>query len=237
MQIQVMLRAAGELKIPLSYNHQLQSAIYAKLREVGESDFWHECGFSFTKVYKAFVFGPLKGSYSIEGKHICFKRGVSFEVRSPLPEFCDAVQRSLELQPQITLFDTCLDVVEVKLSNQHINGCSATFTAESPIIAYSTDKDRYTHFYGPEDECFVRMLERNYKRKYIALFDQEPDDIAIVPIGEHRRIVTKFKDTWLTGWKGKYQITGSSRTLEFIYNAGLGSKNTQGFGLLKAETL
>jgi len=51
--------------------------------------------------------------------------------------------------------------------------------------------------------------------------------------GHHKRVVTKYKDTWINGWKGMYRISGSSRALEFIYNTGLGSKNSQGFGLLE----
>lgn len=237
MQIKIILRAENGLTIPLNYNHQVQSAIYAKLREVGESDFWHDCGFASEKVYKAFVFGALNGSHSVRDKHITFNGDISLEVRSPMLSFCDALQRSIELRPQIKLFDTCLDVVGAGLINQHINGRSAVFSTESPVIIYSTDEDKHTHFYSPDDECYVEMLTDNFKRKYIALTGAAADNIIIEPIGSHKKVVTNFKGTWLNGWKGRYRITGDFRALEFLYNAGLGSKNSQGFGLLKLESI
>ncbi len=237
MQIKILLRAENGLIIPLNYNHQVQSAIYAKLREVGESDFWHDCGFSSDKVYKAFVFGALNGSYSVRDKLISFNRDISLEIRSPMLSFCDALQRSIELKPQIKLFDTWLTVAGAGLTNQHINGRSAVFTAETPIIAYRTDEDKHIHFYGPDDECHAEMLIKNFRRKYAAMTGMEPDDIEVRAIGSHKKVVTNFKGTWLNGWKGRYKITGDYRALEFLYNAGLGSKNSQGFGMLKLENV
>lgn len=69
------------------------------------------------------------------------------------------------------------------------------------------------------------MLTDNFRRKNIAAVGAEPDDIVIEPIGAHKKVVTNFKGTWLNGWKGHYRITGDFRALEFLYNAGLGSKN------------
>jgi len=237
MQIKIYLRAKNGLTVPLNYNHQVQSSIYAKLREVGESDFWHDCGFSSEKVYKAFVFGALNGSHFIENKHISFNGDISLEVRSPMLPFCDALQRSIELSPRVKLFDTWLDVVGAELTNLHINANSAVFSAESPVVVYSTDENRHTHFYGPDDECYAERLAENFSRKYIAMMCSTPDDIIIEPLGNHKKVVTNFKGTWLNGWKGSYRISGDFRALEFIYNAGLGSKNSQGFGMLRLESI
>ena len=52
------------------------------------------------------------------------------------------------------------------------------------------------------------------------------------PLEPQRRIVTRFKEKWITCYKGKYALTGSSKALEFIYNTGLGVKNSAGFGML-----
>jgi len=228
----ITMESKNELTIPLSYNHQLQSAIYAKLREVGESDFWHNCGFVSDKLYKEFVFGRLCGAYSIADKKLTFRGEISLELRSPLLPFCDSFQRSLELNPRIKLFDTFLDVTSATLLNQHINTSEATFTTISPVVSHVTDSDGHTIFFGPDDAEFSDRLESNFVRKYSALTGCLPAPISIQPLGTHKKTVTKFKSTWVTAWQGNYRICGSYDCLEFLYNAGLGEKNSQGFGLL-----
>ena len=57
MQLIITMRRPEKFRVPFNYNHQLQSAIYAKLREAGYSDFLHDGGYSSSHRYKAFVFG------------------------------------------------------------------------------------------------------------------------------------------------------------------------------------
>ena len=45
------------------------------------------------------------------------------------------------------------------------------------------------------------------------------------------KVVTRYKDTWLTGWTGRYALSSAPETLTFLYNAGLGQRNTAGFGI------
>lgn len=233
MQLRITMQTQNGLDIPLSYNHQVQSAIYAKLREVGESDFWHDSGYALGKVFKSFVFGPLSGKYTVKDKRIIFREEISLEIRSPILSFCDTLQRSLELNPSIRLGDTVLDITGIYPGNLHINADSAVFCAQSPVIAYSTDENKRRYFYGPHDDAFIGMITKNYEHKYLAITGQSPEAVIVEPLGEHRRVATCFKQSRLLGWKGDYRISGSSKALEFIYNTGLGSKNSQGFGLLK----
>ena len=73
----------------------------------------------------------------------------------------------------------------------------------------------------------------NYENKYRAVTGNEPEPLAIEPLDPQRKIVTRFKETWINGYKGSYALTGSHRALEFVYNAGLGVKNSAGFGMLE----
>lgn len=83
MQIILNFDLDTPLEIPLNYNYQLQSAVYAKLREIGVSDFWHDSGLGESETFKFFVFGPLLGNYRIEDKKIIFTDSISLEIRSP----------------------------------------------------------------------------------------------------------------------------------------------------------
>ncbi len=233
MQLKISLNPRSGLCIPLSYNHHVQSAIYRKLGEVGASDSLHDGGFGCERKFKGFVFGELRGKYTVKDKKLTFTETISLEVRSPVPSFCDALQRAVELAPQIKLFDTWLDVTGAELTNQHINRDSAVFRAVSPVVAYHTQADGHTVFLSPDDPNFISYLLNNFSRKYTAVAGAEPETVSISPVGSFRRVVTNFKGTWITGWKGLFSINGSSRSLEFLYDSGLGSKNSQGFGLLE----
>lgn len=232
MQLQITLRADGEPCFPLNYNHQLQSAIYSKLSEADASDSRHDVGFGGAKNFKAFVFGALRGRHTVENKTIRFTDEISFEVRSPIFQFCDDLQRSLELYPRIKLFDTALTVCGVSVLNRHINSRSIVAAANTAVVVHKTTADGKTIYYSPEEPEFTDGIERNFTRKFISVCGAAPRETDIIPTGSYKKVVTSYKDTWITGYLGKFELRGDRRELEFIYNTGLGAKNSQGFGML-----
>lgn len=232
MQILLLLQPEKELVIPFNYNHQLQSAIYAKLREGGGEKF-HDNGFGEERVFKAFVFGALKGAHSKEDSRFRFTGAVRLEVRSPVFEICDTLQRGFETNPTIRLFDTRLTVIDASLANVHITGGRQLFQTSSPVAVYRREPDGKTTFFAPGDPEFAAYLLSNYENKYRAVTGSEPEPLTIEPLDPQRKIVTRFKETWINGYKGNYALTGSPRALEFVYNAGLGVKNSAGFGMLE----
>lgn len=232
MQIYLTFKLDETLCIPLSYNYQLQSSIYSKLAEIGFSDFWHDEGFGETQNFKMFTFSPLSGSYSIVDKKICFENEISFEVRSPIFEFCDELQRSFEVRPYIKLFDTRLQLIGAGLTNQHINDGRALFSAASPVIVSTVLPDRKTEYFYPGDDCFIERLKNNYKNKFESAYEGNAPEIDIQVVSEGKKVVTKYKNIWLNGNKCELLVKGDCFALEFIYNSGLGEKNSQGFGFV-----
>ena len=81
---------------------------------------------------------------------------------------------------------------------------------------------------------FYQSINGNFFRKYQAYYGVPPiSDIQMnlcdnkVP----RKIVTKYKGIYITGWLGNYKISGERKYLDFLYQTGLGAKNSQGFGM------
>lgn len=234
MQIQLLLQPEKELVIPFNYNHQLQSALYAKMRE-GGGGYLHDEGYGEDRDFKAFVFGALKGEHRKEDKHFRFTGTVNLEVRSPVFELCDILQRGFERNPVCKLFDTRLTVVGASLGNVHFPGGREILHTVSPVAVYRTEPDGKTTFFSPDQPEFVPYLIANYENKYHAILGGEPEPVTIEPMEPQRRIVTRFKEKWMTCYKGNYALTGSSQALEFIYNTGLGVKNSAGFGMLEKQ--
>ena len=232
MQIILTMRAPDRLRIPFNYNHQLQSAIYAKLADVGASDFIHNGGYRSAHNYKAFVFGTLNGAHTVADGHFVFNGDIKLEIRSPFFEFCDSIQRSAELSPRMKLFDTPLDITDIAVANRHFTDGAYRFRANSPVCVFRTEPDGSTTYFSPDSPEFTKYLLLNFRNKFAAITGKDAPEIVISPQLRQRKIVTKFKDTWVNGWKGNYKISGSGQALEFLYNTGLGAKNSQGFGLL-----
>lgn len=231
MQIILNMKPRNPLIVPFNYNYQLQSAIYGKLREIDRSDFWHDKGFGDSAKFKAFTFGSLKGRYTVRDDKIHFEDTVSFEIRSPIFNFCDDFQRAVEYFPDFRIFNTELDIISAYTNNRHINQSSAVFTAQTAIVVYKSEEN-YTHYFSPEDDEFFTGICNNYENKYTSIFQKAPEPLYIRPVGDYKKVVTNYKHTWVTGYKGKIEVKASSHILEFLYNAGIGSKNSQGFGFI-----
>ena len=229
MQIILTFKVNHPIAFPYNYNYQVQSAILQKLKEVGASDFFHNTGFSGGegKIFKGFVFGKLLGEHSHINGQMVFTDTVSLEVRSPVFEFCDTLQRSFELNPKIRLFDSELKIYGANLNNYHINSDSVVCFTDSPVVVRIKSQ-----CIAPDNENFVPALKKNFYDKYRIMRNAPAGEIEITPLGNHKKIVTKYKGVVLEIYSGMYRIEGNSDSLEFLYNTGLGEKNSQGFGML-----
>ena len=238
MQILLLLRPEKPLNIPFNYNYQLQSALYALLHEVGASDFWHDRGFrSYDISYKGFCFGKLKGEYQtdMESKKMCFTNDISLEVRSVSFDFIDALQRALEQHPYIQLFDTRLDVVGASLMNRHIQNEELILKAETPIVIHQTLEDGHTYYFGPDDDDYFTRICNNARKKYETIRNEEAGQISLSPCSALKKVVTRYKGIYLTGYTGELLLSAPIKMSEFLYNTGLGEKNSQGFGFVQVK--
>ena len=43
--------------------------------------------------------------------------------------------------------------------------------------------------------------------------------------------MTLYKTTRITGWHGRFRLSGSPEMLDLLFHSGLGAKNSQGFGM------
>ena len=233
MQLRISLQPEQQLVLPFNYQHQLQSALYRKLGEVGASDFWHDSGFGGERKFKGFCFGALKGKYRVQEKKLHFENRVALEVRSPVFAFCDALQRSFEQSPTLKLFDTELQLAEASLLNRHIHAQQVTFLAQTPITVYETLRDGSTSYCDPQQEEFYVGICNNFANKYRAIAGVEPQGIMVRPAGEFKHIVTRYKDFYINAYQGPIEAKGTPQELEFLYNTGAGAKSSQGFGFLQ----
>ena len=233
MQIILKIHKDGIIEFPVNYNYQFQSAIYALLGESPYySNFLHNQGYGDAQRFKMFTFGSPQGEYKIIDKKIYFNEDFTLEIRSVSDEFCEIIKNSIMSRGTIKLFNYICDIDEMVIFKKEISSTSVTIKTQSPIVIQSKTEENKTIPYSPTQREFYSLVDANFQNKYKAHFGHESlTNITLLPMGNFKKIVTSYKGTWITAYHGNFELHGSSQSLQFLYDTGLGMKNPQGFGM------
>lgn len=238
MQLLLYIKAEQPVTLPINYHHILQSILYRTLSYSSEmADFVHDTGYSFgDRQYKMFQFSHLKGRYHIHQKNIIFDEYMTLEIRSPENRMIQLLAQVFQEQG-IWFGDIHCQDIEAELRDYTIEETNLMIRMETPITVYSTDGDSgRTYYYTPDDDVFYEKVNDNFLRKYYAYYGVMPvSGIILEPtcITEKDKYVTRYKQNYITGWYGSYRLSGKRKYLDFLYQVGLGGKNSQGFGMFQ----
>lgn len=243
--IQITLRLEKPLRIPVNYQHLLQSFIYSLLPHQ-DASYIHENGYQFqNRVYKLFTFSKIQSkhsSYDKRTRQIAFYDKIQISVSSILSEVMQKMANFLLLTEYFDLHNSKMKVESVIFHENTATSDIIIVKALSPVVVYSTYEKRngskITHYFSPWDKVFEHLIEENFARKYQAFtkrsLEGENELIKIQPVNitNKNKVVTNYKSTWITGWTGLYELKGKKEYLTFLLNTGLGSKNSSGFGYI-----
>lgn len=242
MRIRLTLGSAkGRFALPRQYNEQIQGFIYRHLEErlatqVHDEGLMDPQG---NRRLRFFTFSRLQGRWHVAGNEMVFLGPVQFVIASPMNDFLESLvthlmrQRNLQLGRQ----RIGLDAIEVELPVAPRR--PMLVQALSPITVYSTfetaEGRRKTYYYSPWEPEFERLLLQNLQRKARIWYGREvPLEGYIRPfkVSPRDRHVVKYKGTVIKGWTGVYELDLPPELWEMAYHAGLGAKNSQGFGCI-----
>lgn len=239
MQLVVQIRLKKPLSLPINYNHILQAVIYRALSIMPDySQFLHAGGFTRgQRKYKIFQFSQLDGEeYKIREKRITFYSYVSFEVRSPEPLLIRLLADSI-WNEGITFGEKTFTDIQMELYDYTVEESELIIRMKSPLTVYSTDLEtNRSYYYNPEEPEFYELVNDNFYRKYQAYYGVLPSSAVKMEKVENsstRKIVTRYKGSYINAWYGTFQLKGKRKYLDFLYQTGVGSKNSQGFGMFE----
>lgn len=225
-----------EIRLPVQYNHMLQGMIYRSL----DSEFaasLHDRGFSGGgRFFKLFTFSRLMGEYKMSGREIRFTGSIRLIVSSPVDQFCQSLLNGLLSKGTVQLGPMELNVGGIRVEQPEVHGDELKIKTLSPVIAYSTllkpGGGKYTCYFQPGEKEFNRIAAENLRKKYQALYHREPPagEIGIRVLKPPRMHVLEFKGLIVKGYTGLMELTGPGELLRVALDAGLGSKNSMGFG-------
>jgi len=237
-----------DIVLPVHYGYLLHHLVYNTFSETMAAKLYLE-GFPIDgRKFKLFTYSNIieKGE-KVNNNALNFHKCITFYFSSPLYEIVEDLGSNAFRKTGIPLndFNLFLSAVEVikppKLSE------SVLIRTLSPITAYSTFENngkRTTHYYRPTESEFKRLVEENAQKKYIIIkqaqgmslsqdalkdlhIDIEPYRFSL----EKNKKIVYFKDTIIECFSGIYKLTGSLELIYATYDAGLGAKSSEGFGM------
>ena len=233
----ITLWAARPIRLPLAYNGMIQGALYKNWR--GTFPELHDQGFTDgPRSFRMFTFSPLQGHYKIEGRQIFFEGAIRLEVRSPVSELIDALCDSLQERGVILLGRTELPVISLECADRFLFFRRASIRTLSPVTVHETKPSGQTVYYSPADKMFLPLLTGNLESKLRAVGIPAAPVLSCVPNTQTlRKRVTIFKGTCITAYEGRFELQAEPEAMALLYYVGLGSRNSQGFGMFAIENV
>ena len=246
MRIKITLDTKGGfLSLPIHYNHLLQGVIYRNIDNM-LSSWLHGKGYYFGKRnFKLFTFSRVfakEKKIEREKKLIVFKSPIQFKIGSLHNDILESLAVHLIKRGEIRINRQECRFVAIEVEMPVETDGEVLVKAISPITLYSTlktpDGKKKTYYYNPWEKEFSKLIRENLERKAIALYGKAPDadwtgfKFEPFKVSKYNEVIANFKGIWIKGWTGIYKVQIPAPYFEIAYNAGVGSKNPQGFGML-----
>ncbi len=239
-----MVCEEGELVLPVHYNSYVQGLIYANLDEFLARRV-HNSGMPLGKrQFRFFTFSRVLGNYHINGETIRFKGPVRLHIGSVHEELLESLVKHLLTKEEVVLGGQRCRVHQVEVEGMPILKRPILVRTLSPITTYSTlimgNGIKKTYYYCPMEREWEKKILDNLRRKACALgwsdtqiASLEGAHIRPVRVKKRDLQIVKYRGTVIKGWTGIYELDLPEPFFLLAYDAGLGSKNSQGFGMVE----
>ncbi len=235
MRLTVTFEHPNLVSIPINYNYFLSSLIYENLPE--SADRIHGNGFQYEKrKFKLFTFSRLGGTYVMKDRNMVFTGNVSFTFSTAVDGIAEEFAKSMVAKESVRIGSVELKTSSIYVHKEPELSDRVFIRTLSPITVYSTlltkDGKKKTYYYSPYEKEFSSLVDANLRKKYFALGKKASDStpLQIVPMGRQREVIADFKGTVVKGWMGTYELKGEPELVKLAYDAGIGAKNSEGFG-------
>ncbi|WP_246187481.1 CRISPR-associated endoribonuclease Cas6 [Neomoorella glycerini] len=228
-----------------NYNHFLQSAIYANLSPA-LANYLHTRGFRHgERAFKLFTFSRLMGKRlkGLDNGKLVFEGKLNLVISSPIDEFISDLGFNLLCNGKLKLGTIDLAIEGIEARQEEIKGKELIVHTLSPVVTCSTlikpGGGKYTCYYQPGEGEFLQQITMNLLKKYYLwqgdVINPKEANLEIKAMGPSRQIITTFKGIIIKGYMCRLRIKGPINLLHLAIDAGLGAKNSMGFGCLEVE--
>ncbi|WP_180964008.1 CRISPR-associated endoribonuclease Cas6 [Haloimpatiens massiliensis] len=243
MRATINLELKQPIKLPIQYNHIINGAILNWLRNVGENKFIHDEEFKKNvKNHKLYTFSKLQGKFTmdVKNKKITYYSGVNLLISSYDDKFLSNIVNSLVMKESMNVLNQEIKIDNIETSLYSVTGEEIRVYTKSPVTVYSTFKEEEknkTRYYSPYEKEFSEIIRKNLINKYKSYYGKLPEDnrfsIELLSRKKPKESVIIYRGIVIKGWSGEFVMRGSKELLNLAYQAGIGAKNSQGFGCVE----
>ena len=237
MRISLAFESNESINLPISYNHMLQSLIFKIVSK--KLPGFHDGGPCLNnRQFRPFVFSRIKGKHVIHNNQIKFDPPISFSVASPYDEIIQVIGNQFLKSEELDIIGRKLKLVRIEVRDQKVKESPVKVITLSPITIRSTlitpEGKRKSYYYNPFEKDFEAQIKANLLRKAKAIgLELLSNEFSIKPIGKMKQRIIKYKGFIIIAWDGRFEVLGNTELIKLAFNWGLGSKNAQGFGMIK----
>lgn len=242
----ITLWADEPTAISFSYGRMIQGALYACWAD--SLPLLHDVGYpalespgadhGMPKTFRLFTFGPIERAKRVDPrrKALIVEGAFSFEVRSPVDALIDAVNEYLCRTGEISLGRDVFPIDMLEERRRTYFPSRGVISMRSPLTVHTTTEDGHTRYYSPVEKDFVPLVQENLRLRARAFRLGDPGELQLLPLeASLKKRVSTFKGIYVTGWTGQFVIAAPRTTVEFLYYAGLGARNSQGYGMFDID--
>ncbi len=234
MRSLIHLISEDDAVIPINYQHALSSALYSFIRSANpdlSSSLHHSQDFKF------FNFSMMKvPKPAIKGPEIHLKKGthVMFNFSSPAGDILEATISGMLSKGAMEILGSRFIIENIEITHTPEFSSKARFRTLSPIYIDLVKEDGRRWDLMPTDPEWKARIEDNSRKKYAHYFGKEYK--GDFDIAEIRKMSTKRINIGGQWWRAshvEFLLKANPDMLKFLWDTGMGSRNSQGFGCLE----
>lgn len=242
MRLHIVFYSERPVTLPWHYPHLLHGFLYDAIAKARPhlGSFLHDQGFVVgNHRYKMLVFSklyPRRASSHAGG--LTLTPPIHWWVSSPLVAPMEALAVTMLAEGEVILGSARLAVEKIEV--EPVPELSGRVLCEtiSPLVASTGIRvggRLRKRFLSPDDPHFWRVLEVNLLRKAAAmgLPVKQEARVWFASAGEWRSKLLTVQGTQVRGYEGRFTMEGERSLILLGYEAGLGERNVQGFGMFR----
>ena len=247
MRILLTFVGKDNIRLPIGYNSFIQALLYKKVSKIS-AKWLHDVGYSAGRQsFKFFTFSNFleAGKFDDENKTLTFPKSISFLLSSPMNWFLEQITSNLFKDQFVHLGYNKLMMHGINIVPEtDVSSTVVKIKMLTPVTLHRTlqnnEGDTKTEFFSPFNSEFSDRINNNLRKKWEALHKNECySNIKISPLFEKCNDNEKCiyfgsrvqKRTVVKGWMGQFLLEGDINLIRLAYQTGIGSRNSQGFGM------
>ncbi|WP_194830727.1 CRISPR-associated endoribonuclease Cas6 [Laceyella tengchongensis] len=244
MRVEVTFHIAEEMLLPYDLNYPISSFIYHCVMQADPdlAQWLHDTGLEHRgKKYKPFVFSRCYFTSRINLKSAMKVKGsLAFQLDSIKPEIVQRFIEGVWRVGQLSLNDAIFPLADVRILPPVPFERKMVYQALGSIVV-PTQIDGQVIYCHPLDSQFYDSMRYSLKNWYTLRWNEEFPEEEILRIQLYRpekfnlkkaAVLTRYKEKNLKGYQIPLVIETSTKMHQVIYESGLGSYGSQGFGMV-----